>query len=155
MEMLLNEKRFSEVEVRVIMEQLLLVLDFFQKKKIVHRDIKPDNVLVNQIRDRGTLYDIKVADLGLAIETPRDENLFEKCGTPGYIAPEIFSCEPILGLGGYSYKADIFSAGSLFFNLLSNYYVFNGVSQEELLRNNMECSIDAILSYIAEYSAAC
>jgi serine/threonine protein kinase len=38
-------------------------------------------------------YEIKVADLGLAAITPRDELLYQKCGTPGYIAPEIFSCD--------------------------------------------------------------
>jgi serine/threonine protein kinase len=35
--------------VRVIMEQVLLTLDFFQKMKIVHRDIKPDNILIKSI----------------------------------------------------------------------------------------------------------
>jgi serine/threonine protein kinase len=127
---LLNDKKFSEIEIRVIMEQLLLALDFFQQKKIVHRDIKPDNILINQIRDKGTRYDIKVADLGLALSTPKDEMLFKKCGTPGYIAPEIFTCEPTLGHGGYSYKADVFSAGCLFFNLLTGYYVFNGAKTQ-------------------------
>lgn len=67
MNSLRNYKKFTEVEVRVIMEQLLLVLDFFQKKKIVHRDIKPDNILINSIKDKGKHYEIKVADLGLAI----------------------------------------------------------------------------------------
>lgn len=118
-------KKFTEVEVRVIMEQLLLVLDFFQKKKIVHRDIKPDNILINSIKDKGLHYEIKVADLGLAIQTPRDSQLFMKCGSPGYIAPEIFYCEPALGRG-YSYKADIFSAASIFFNLLTGFFIFNG-----------------------------
>lgn len=46
MESLKNEKKFTEVEVRHIMEQILLVLDFFEKKKILHRDLKPDNILV-------------------------------------------------------------------------------------------------------------
>ncbi len=71
-----NQKKFTEIEVRIIMEQILLVLDFFQKKKIVHRDIKPDNILINQIRDNGINYEIKVADLGLAVYTPNDEVLF-------------------------------------------------------------------------------
>jgi|LauGreDrversion4_2_1035121.scaffolds.fasta_scaffold100276_1 serine/threonine protein kinase len=46
MDILLKDKKFTEVEVRVIMEQCLLALDFMEKKKVLHRDIKPDNVLV-------------------------------------------------------------------------------------------------------------
>jgi len=38
---------FNETDVRVIMEQCLLALDLFQKKHIVHRDIKLENVLIN------------------------------------------------------------------------------------------------------------
>ena len=49
MQMLRAKKQFKEEDVRVIMEQALLALDFFQKKKIVHRDIKPDNILVRSI----------------------------------------------------------------------------------------------------------
>jgi serine/threonine protein kinase len=50
-----------------------------------------------------------------------------KCGSPGYIAPEIFNCEAAQSQG-YSYKADIFSVASLFFNLLTGFYVFNGAN---------------------------
>lgn len=46
MQTLLKEEKFTEAQVRVIMEQSLLAMDFFEQKKIVHRDIKPDNILV-------------------------------------------------------------------------------------------------------------
>ena len=64
-------------------------MDFFQQKKIVHRDIKPDNILVQSIEEK-TDYQIRIADMGLAAFTPNDEILKHKCGTPGYVAPEIF-----------------------------------------------------------------
>jgi calcium/calmodulin-dependent protein kinase I len=154
MQTLESFKKFTEIEVRVIMEQLLLALDFFQKKKIVHRDIKPDNILIKSIKDKGKLYEIKVADLGLAVQTPRDRPLFMKCGSPGYIAPEIFTSDPICGQG-YSYKADIFSTGSLFFNLLTGFYVFHGVNQEELILSNKMCRTDRIRPYIKQFSQEC
>ena len=129
------------------MAQLLLALDFFSKKKIVHRDIKPDNILINQIKDKGKHYEIKVADLGLAVQTPRDKLLYMKCGSPGYIAPEIFHAEPAFEQG-YSYKADIFSAGSTFFNLLTGFYVFHGINQEELILSNKMCRAGRIKPYL-------
>ena len=41
----------EETEARTIMEQILLAMDFFVIKKIVHRDIKLDNILVKSIED--------------------------------------------------------------------------------------------------------
>lgn len=70
---------------------------------------------------------MRVADFGLAVFTPGDEEITHKCGTPGYVAPEILREE------GYSYKADMFSLGSLFFNLLTGRYVFSGATNQEVL----------------------
>lgn len=110
--------KFTEQGVRVIMEQLLLALDFFQRKKVVHRDIKLDNILIKQIEEK-THFEIRVADFGLATFSLNDEMLTHKCGSPGYVAPEIFK------KSGYSYKADVFSLGSVFFNLLTGRYLFS------------------------------
>jgi serine/threonine protein kinase len=123
METLKSNKKFTELEVRVIMEQLLLALDFCQQKRIIHRDIKPENILINQVKDEGKSFEIKVADLGLSKSIPDGKGLFFKCGTPGYIAPEIFNATKE---NPYDYKVDIFSAGSIFFNLLTGFYIFNG-----------------------------
>lgn len=89
MQTLLQEKKFTEADVRVIMEQALLALDFMEQKKIIHRDIKPDNILVHSVVDSNEC-EIRVADLGLAVFTQNDEKIFHKCGTPGYVAPEVF-----------------------------------------------------------------
>ena len=73
----------------MIMEQTLLALDFFTIKKIVHRDIKLDNILIRSIADYNE-YEVRIADFGLAQFTPKNEMLKQKCGTPGYVAPEVF-----------------------------------------------------------------
>lgn len=119
MNVIMKRVKLEESEVRVIMEQMLLALDFFQKKKVIHRDIKLDNVLINTIEDKAD-YEIRVADFGLAEFNPKDEALFHKCGSPGYVAPEVFRGQ------GYSYHADIFSLGAVFFNLVSGRYLFSG-----------------------------
>jgi hypothetical protein len=48
-----------------------------------------------------------------------NEKLTKQCGTAGYIAPEIFTQE------GYTSKCDIFSAGSILFNLLTGRFIFD------------------------------
>ena len=115
---------------------MLLALDFFAQKKIIHRDIKLENILINKVD--GDQYDIRVADFGLAVFTFNDELTFKKCGTPGYVAPEVFKGH------GYSYKSDIFSLGSVFFNLVTGRYLFSGESNQEILRLNSECKLEHI-----------
>ena len=74
--------------------------------------------------------EIRIADLGLAGVIEKQKKLFTKCGTPGYIAPEVLK-----GLG-YDMKADIFSAGVIMFNLFTKRSLFSGQNQKELIRNN-------------------
>ena len=88
--------------------------------------MKLDNVLINKISEGE--YDVKVADLGLTMKLPKGTaQLEEICGTPSYIAPEV------LKKAGYREKADIFSLGSIFFNLLTGRYLFTGDSTSEIL----------------------
>jgi serine/threonine protein kinase len=53
--------------------------------------------------------------------------LTQWCGTPGYVAPEILRREP------YNQKCDIFSLASVFFNLLTGCYLFQGSESEDVL----------------------
>ena len=51
----------------------------------MHRDLKPENIL---LKNKDDLTDIIIADYGLATFI-EGEILFKRCGTPGYVAPEI------------------------------------------------------------------
>lgn len=67
---------------------MLLAIDFMHNVGIVHRDIKLDNILINRIE--GGEYNVKIGDFGLAMKLPSDSTpVYEICGTPGYIAPEV------------------------------------------------------------------
>jgi calcium/calmodulin-dependent protein kinase I len=78
-------------------------------KGIMHRDLKPDNILVDK------LDKIKIVDFGLATEINLPAYIFKKCGTPGYIAPEVFKYDEKDPKTNYGDKCDVFSAGCIFY----------------------------------------
>lgn len=59
------------------------------RKGIVHRDIKPDNILV--LKEKGSEIKVCFADLGMACRLSETEELKLKCGTPGYVDPELLN----------------------------------------------------------------
>lgn len=86
----------------------------------MHRDLKPQNILLkSQLNDT----DIVLADFGLAMFM-KDEPLFKRCGTPGFVAPEILKYESDFEF--YDEKCDIFSAGAIFYMLLTGNCPFYG-----------------------------
>ena len=91
---------------------------------------------------------MRIADFGLAIFTLKDEILTQKCGTPGYVAPEILRPKS----GGYGYKCDVFSLGCVFFNLLTGRYLFGGNSRNEVLRHNEKCDLSTKHKYVSQVS---
>lgn len=96
-------------------------------------------------------YNVKIADFGLstfASSNPR-EKLYEKCGTPCYAAPEI-----LRGLG-YTSKCDMFSLGSLFFNLVTGRYLFPGTNKMQVMKKNKECDLAWIHDYLNEITPTC
>jgi serine/threonine protein kinase len=130
------------------MEQLLLTIDFLQKKNLVHRDIKLDNILISKIEDEDK-FNVKLGDFGLTTFLKEGDKLSKLCGSPSYIAPEILMKLP------YDFKSDIFSAGSVFYNLLTGLYLFNGESTDSILIANRDCDLTSILVHLSGLSQDC
>jgi len=98
---------FMEEQVWAIFIQVSDALDYMHKRRIMHRDIKPGNVFL--FKD-GI---VKLGDLGLgryfSSNTYRTHSVV---GTPFYMAPEV-----ITGIGGYSFKSDVWSLGCVLYEL--------------------------------------
>ena len=84
--------------------------------------------------DRECDFDFKIADFGLASKCI-EEGLTLRCGSPGYVAPEILKNRP------YGFKVDLYSLGILLYILLSGRSPFNGKQPQEILYQNRECRI--------------
>ena len=82
---LFKQDGISEFQARTIMAQILLSVDLMHRKNIIHRDIKPDNILLIEKSD----LKLCISDLGLACRIDDARLLRLRCGTPGYVAPEV------------------------------------------------------------------
>ena len=102
--------KFEERDMAKIIEQLLKALSFIHSKKIVHRDIKPDNILFSNKRDYTTL---KLIDFGLAT-TKKDK---KSVGTPSFMSPEMLNGESCP-------KSDIWAVGIIVYYMLTGNYPF-------------------------------
>lgn len=116
------------------MRGLLEGLREMHAKKIMHRDIKPENIL---IRSKESL-DLVIADFGLSEFADNDHYLFVRCGTPGYVAPEVINIKDMNEK--YSTICDVFSVGIIFHIFLFGHSVFRKKTYNEVLAENRACS---------------
>jgi serine/threonine-protein kinase len=108
---------FALSDIVHIMDQLLDALNFAHVHKIVHRDIKPGNIIVN---DNGN---IMITDFGIArLENSDLTQVGATMGTPNYMAPEQCMGQRIDG------RADIFSAAVILYQLLTGEKPFAGAN---------------------------
>lgn len=80
-----------------------------------------------------------LVDFGLATSELLDKYLFPKCGTPGYVAPEVLSSRSDQR---YNCRVDIFSAGCIFYKMLAGHSLFTGQNFDQVLKANKACQID-------------
>ena len=127
-------------EVARVMGCIMEALGYLAEKNLMHRDLKPDNMIFkdNNRLDKCTL---KLIDFGLATSCDLPEYLFKRCGTPGFVAPEVINASSSEKIS-YTPKCDVFSAGIIFYLLLTNKSPFEGKSFKDILHKNKTGKID-------------
>ncbi|KAL9188559.1 hypothetical protein ACHAXT_006937 [Thalassiosira profunda] len=141
--------RLSERLCRRLVRDLAAGLGFLWGKELVHRDIKPQNLLLtaplppedegdNPPREdakralaglTGNHFMLKIADFGFARHLSGVDLAETMCGSPLYMAPEILSGEK------YDAKADLWSVGAVLFEMIAGKTPFHGENHLDLLRN--------------------
>ncbi|CAG7822898.1 unnamed protein product [Allacma fusca] len=129
---LTNVVTLSEKKTKYIMKQLFEALQFVHSKNIVHRDLKPENILLDDN------FNVKLTDFGFAKILKPDEKLFDLCGTPGYLAPEMLRCNMFEIDEGYEQTVDMWACGVIMYTLLVGCPPFWHRKQMIMLRNIME-----------------
>lgn len=123
-----------------VMRCILEALAYMAEKKIMHRDLKPDNMILKE-KNKLEFCTLKLVDFGLATVYDVPEYLFKRCGTPGFVAPEVINAPSNQNIH-YDPKCDVFSAGIIFYILLTEKSPFEGQSFKEILQKNKQCKID-------------
>jgi serine/threonine protein kinase/formylglycine-generating enzyme required for sulfatase activity len=120
-------RQFSEDQVVAYLGQVSQALMMAHKQKIVHRDVKPENILVYE----GKLY---LGDFGLAVSPDEDHSITatgELVGTKKYMAPEQWDNQPTTP------QTDIYALGLIAYEMLTGQFPYDVSSHARLLIQHM------------------
>lgn len=143
--------RLSEGLARRLMRDLTQGLKFLGLQQLIHRDIKPQNLLLtgalpldevndpcktekeSEARRNANFptdqFHLKIADFGFARHLQKTSMADTLCGSPLYMAPEILQHQP------YDNKADLWSVGTVLFEMITGRPPFHGENHIDLLHN--------------------
>jgi len=123
--------RLSERVARRLMSDLCMGLQFLNSREVIHRDIKPQNLLLTNPlppdevddpakdasavpeHDLSIPFQLKIADFGFARQLDASALAKTLCGSPLYMAPEILGQKP------YNSNADLWSTGTVLFEMIA------------------------------------
>jgi serine/threonine protein kinase len=123
---LIKTEKIREEKARYYLYQLMKGLEYLRSKNILHRDLKPANLLLSD--DKRIL---KIADFGFAKVFVEDDLSQTLCGSPLYMAPEMFF------EGKYTSKSDLWSVGMILYQLLYTKTPYSDARNQVELRSMM------------------
>ena len=121
---LLIEKRFCEKRAKFYLCEILLALEYLHKKDIIFRDLKPDNIVLDEEGH------CKLTDFGLSKEGVKEDQKAQSfCGSLAYLAPEMLKKK------GHGKAVDWYLLGVIFYEMLIGVTPFFTLRKEELFHN--------------------
>jgi len=103
---------------------------------VAHRDLKPENLLLSED------FVLKLADFGFSSMASAAEKMFTECGTPGYMAPEVFGGKSFAGYDGFA--ADIWACGVILFIMLAGFPPFQKPAMSDWWFNKLSTNKHAL-----------
>lgn len=128
-EYLQTKGTLSEDTIRVFVLQIARAMKVLQSKGILHRDLKPQNILLCHPEGRKSSSintSVKIADFGFARHLQLNTMAATLCGSPMYMAPEVIMSQ------NYDAKADLWSIGTIVYQCLTGKAPFHASSPQEL-----------------------
>lgn len=124
-----REKVLTVDKAITVIQQIAEALDYaWKEQKLIHRDIKPDNIMMTK-NGRAKLADLGLSRVAGEID---DSESDEVMGTPQYISPEHLTGAPM------DNRSDIYSLGASFFHLVTGKFPFEGKSASEIARKHLD-----------------
>ncbi|CAF2709670.1 unnamed protein product [Rotaria sp. Silwood2] len=121
----LRIRRFPEIIVKIYIAQVAMVLDYLHNKGIIYRDVKMENILLDE---KGN---IQIIDFGLSKWLSLGQRTTTICGTLQYIAPEVLSVRP------YDHRVDWWSLGILMYACLFGEYPVSATKDHLSMANKV------------------
>jgi len=125
-DIMMDRPKFGETEARKLIKALLACVNYCHKQGVVHRDLKPDNILLEANLDPSTM---KVTDFGASFKNTKkfwNFKMTDYIGTVDYMAPEVI-------IGEYNEKCDIWSIGVIAYMLLTGQPPFFGRDDKAII----------------------
>jgi beta-lactam-binding protein with PASTA domain len=147
-DLLTQRRRLNPVEALAICEQMLAAIAAAHRAGLVHRDVKPENVLVAEAPSGGiaNLVDsvVKVADFGLAraVEASSTDASGQLMATVAYVAPELVTD------GHADARTDVYSAGIVLFEMLTGRVPYDGDEPVEVAWQHVDNDVPAPSSIV-------
>jgi len=126
-----ENRKLSEAESCRLFVQIVQGLEHCHNSGIVHRDVKLDNLLIDENKN------IKIVDFGFSVSFKPGQKLKKACGSPSYAAPEIVARKPYNPT-----SVDIWSLGVVLYAMVCGYFPFQGSSNQELCRRIVKGKFD-------------